>query len=201
MKPPKRMFKGREPLASIRTRHNDPNNIRFIATHEAGHAVLAVVLDLPLESVDIKQRRLPDGRVSVGYTALGTSITLRDLRGMSEEDLIPMVIQIMAGNIAESVVHPECRNYGAHQMDLEDARQRVAIALCKPVDRGDGKLEITGEEMQRNMPRLRGVFDRAHDATTQLVKDNWPAIERVAALLMERKQLSGAEVAAVVNGA
>ena len=201
MKKPKRMFKDREPLATVKAGRYDPNDVRYVATHEAGHAVSAVVLGLPLKSVDLERRRLPGGVYSLGYTDLGTTTAVRDLVGMTEEALMPMVIQIMAGQMAESVVNPLCLTCDGHRRDLEDARQRVAIALCKHTTRWDGRCEITGEEMQRNMPRLQGLFDRAGSETARLVKDNRQAIERVAELLLERKKLTGAEVAAIVNAA
>ena len=61
MKKPKRMFKDRQPLATVRAERYNPNDIRYIATHEAGHAVSAILLGINLKSVDIMTRRLPNG--------------------------------------------------------------------------------------------------------------------------------------------
>src|SRR5690349_2619245 len=47
---------------------SEDDDIRFIATHEAGHAVSASVLGMNLFKVDIKRRRMPDGSMSLGFT-------------------------------------------------------------------------------------------------------------------------------------
>ena len=73
---------------------------RYIATHEAGHAVSAVVLGLPLDSVDIRRRTLSDGRISVGFSDTG-HIKVNDVKRMDEKTLISHLSSIMAGPIAE----------------------------------------------------------------------------------------------------
>ena len=48
----------------------DPDDTRYVAMHEAGHSVAAVVLGIGMERVDIKRRRFPNGLTSVGYTKM-----------------------------------------------------------------------------------------------------------------------------------
>jgi hypothetical protein len=47
---------------------HDPDDIRYCAMHEAGHAVAAVLLGIRLNGVDLKRRPEADGAVSVGFT-------------------------------------------------------------------------------------------------------------------------------------
>jgi hypothetical protein len=61
----------------------DPNDRRYIALHEAGHAVSAVVLGKKLKKVNIKSRVVPGG-VSVGFTDSGR-LELMEVAGMGEE--------------------------------------------------------------------------------------------------------------------
>ena len=46
----------------------DPDDLFFIATHEAGHAVAAIILGFPSTSVDVNRRTRPDGLTSAGTT-------------------------------------------------------------------------------------------------------------------------------------
>jgi hypothetical protein len=91
----------------------DPNDPRFVAVHEAGHAVSAIVLGLNLASVDIKRRRLPDGGISMGFTDTGKT-GLEDIGGKGEEAALPHVIQSLTGALAESKVNERLMECNGH---------------------------------------------------------------------------------------
>jgi ATP-dependent Zn protease len=210
MKPPKRLFKNRprargrriEPVdsdPSVEAVDSDPdlltaNDPLYIATHEAGHAVAAVVLGLPLRAVDIRKRNLPDGRISVGFTD-GEVCT----NGQDEDEAMPHLIACYAGCCAEGVVNPRVLEGGSYTNDWKDARTIAVSAVCPVTDRGDGYVEISMEVQKQNAERINELLGAAAKASMELVELHLPAIKRVAKLLLERKQLTGDEVAKVVR--
>jgi ATP-dependent Zn protease len=200
MKRPRSLFKRRERTGVVKADRAvcyDPNNPRYVATHEAGHAVSAIVLDLDLKSVDIKRRRLPEG-ISLGLTDT-RKVGLDEVAGKGEEVALPLLIQLLTGSSAESMVNPHLHELDGHIKDLEDARRIAVAAICELTTRPDGLMEVTREEQQRHRPRLEALFESAASAAERLVREHWSAIETVTSLLIERKQLSGDEVAAIVN--
>jgi hypothetical protein len=60
-------------------------------------------------------------------------------------------------------------------------------------------MEITTDEQIRNEPRAKALALSALDRADQLVEQYWEAIVRVALLLMEKKALTGDEVAEILN--
>jgi hypothetical protein len=202
MKHPKSLFKQRVRSGVVkadRAERYDPDAPKYIATHEAGHAVSAIVLGLNLKSVDIKRRILGVG-ISVGFTDTGR-LGIDDVAGKGEDAALPHLIHTLTGPLAESMVNPFAYEFGGHEMDREDARHIAAAAICEITTMPDGSMGVTADERRRHGPRLDALFDAAASAAYELVVEHWLAIQMVAALLVERKQLSGAEVAAIVNGA
>jgi hypothetical protein len=174
---------------------NDP---RYIATHEAGHAVAAVVLGFKLKSVDIKRRPLLGGKVSVGLTDTGP-VNLDDVAGKGEDAAMPHLVLTFAGYMAEGYVNPRVYEGGGYHQDLEDTRRTAAAACCALTERKGGGLEVRPEELRRNRDRLTALLTSASTTSNELVQQHWSAIEEVAALLLKSQRLSGAEVEVVVQ--
>jgi hypothetical protein len=202
MKKPRRIFRERrEPdyvrVAQCKGSRYDPNDVQFIAMHEAGHAVSAIVLGYKLKSVDIKNRRSPNGRLSGGFADSG-KVNINDVRGKGEVAALPHIVQCLTGPLAESMVNPVFVDYGAHLDDFESARRVAAVALCDAIEKSD-RMEITSNELKRMETEVNSLFSAATDDAGRLVNDHSEAIVRVAELLVERKHLSGDEVAAIVE--
>jgi ATP-dependent Zn protease len=201
MRKPNRLFKDRKRTGVWRADpepgHYNPNYPGYIAFHEAGHAVSAVVLGFKLKAVDIKQRRLPDGAHSMGFTDTGP-VKAREIMGKGEDVALPRMIQQMTGYFAEARVNDRAHECTGHIQDFAEARKVAAVAVCASIEK-DGRQEITLEEQERNRERLQVLFDRAKEAAARLVAEYWPAIKKVAALLLEREVLSGDEVTAIVS--
>jgi hypothetical protein len=137
----------------------DPNDRRYVATHEAGHAVAAAVLGIELLGVDLVRRRLPDGTTSIGFT--DAPVPTRAVAGKGEAAL-PCVAQCLAGPLAEMAVnHRFLDSSGADAGDRSDAREIAAVALSEAVDRGAGRVEITPEELHRQGARIDGLMSAA----------------------------------------
>ena len=164
--------------------------------HEAGHAVAAVVMGMKLNGVDIRRQRLPDGRLSVGYTDCPVRNKVLD-----QESLMPALIQCFAGPLAEMHIHQRAMETTAFEGDREDALRLAALAVCERVDTGDGWEEVPVAEINRNSARIDDLIKLAIEKATELVDEHMSAIAEVADALTDRGSLTGDEVAAIVNAA
>jgi ATP-dependent Zn protease len=176
----------------------DPNDPRLIAMHESGHAVAAVLLGIEVRGVDLKQRFLADGRVSVGFTNTA-GVAVKDLAGAGEEVAMPFLIQTMAGPIAEMSMagFPQDLAYGMDH-DFEQIRKMIALTLCEGESSGE-TLVILPAEMEAKQDVIKRVYETIHARTLDLVQANLPAIRAVADALRTRIELTGNEVREIVN--
>jgi hypothetical protein len=168
--------------------------------HEAGHAVAAIVVGFHLNSVDIVGRQTPEVEI-LGLADCGGPVHGSELAGKGEEFALQHMIYSWAGALAESTVNPHVkdREYDGHRMDVESANRVAFLSICEATTGADGLREITREERMRNVDRVQAISDRGLVAAAKLVQTYRPAIEEVAALLLKRKRLTGAEVAAIVD--
>jgi ATP-dependent Zn protease len=164
--------------------------------HEAGHAVAALIMGMNLNGVDINRRRLPDGRLSVGYTDCPVETKMFD-----EESLIPAMIYCFAGPLAESHIHERAIETTAFEGDQQEAFSLAALAVCERVDKGDGSEEVPVAEIKRNRARIDDLIKLALEKAAELVDEHIRAITEVADALTDRRSLTGDEVAAIVNAA
>ena len=180
-----------------RTEGYDSNDDRFIATHEAGHAVSAVVLGIGLESVDIRRRRLT-GDVSLEFTKT-SPLHHTDITGNGEEGVIPHEVQWLTQPLAEAAVNPLAMCTDGDHHDVESARRIVAVELCR-ADDDDGDMTFIPEEVHRNAERLAKLVFAAYEDAGRLVREHREAIAGGSDLFLERKTLTGKEVARIVIG-
>jgi hypothetical protein len=123
----------RKRQAEAQRRKYDPDDIRWIAAHEAGHAVAALAYGIPLEYVEIRRRHMPDGRVSVGFTCTPTPGP-SDVEGWDTEDIWPYLVQTMARPAAEARVNPGwAHSSGQDAYDRQDAMRLAAWIICGAV--------------------------------------------------------------------
>ena len=181
MNKPKRMFREHRKLDSL-----DP---RCIAFHEAGHAVVAVRLGLPLQYVTIKRVVYADG-TSMGHCHYG------DLdRGKycgAGGALMPYIVQCLAGPLAEFTLRADPDIFGGSgKKDYEEAFALAALALY------DGPKSAPEVTVNASDPKYKQVVDQAFQEAQRLVGINGPTIAKVAALLQKRGRLTGDEVEAV----
>ena len=204
MKTQKHIFKerrrqGRPSVSPTRVVQSEPNKPWFNAIHEAGHAVASVVFGLPLASVEIKKRELQPGLVSVGQTN-SDGLDLEDIRGKGGAAAMPYIVRLLAGPFAEERVNPTNFEGTAHKGDWDGAWAAAMIAVWGHMP--DENAPAPGPDEDRQiMSELKALKVDSHALTKRLVTENWPVITRVAELLLERTELTGEEVAAIVNAA
>jgi ATP-dependent Zn protease len=148
-----------------------------IAYHEAGHAVVNVLLGLPVESVKIipGRRQLHGARMrTLGTTIMKVSGTVAGRRRRAESSL--------AGPLAEE------RFLAARSReDVIDLDRVTALDQAPKCRRGSDAA-------------LDWFADRAEKAR-RLIDKHWSIIGSVAACLLERKALTGAELKDVMRSA
>jgi len=185
------------PGADLRDRRGqevDLNGRDMVALHEAGHAVAAVVLGLPLRSVDIVRRLLPNGRISLGYT----DCPIRS-KECSIEALMPGMILSAAGPLAEISANPDAAAGGAFDSDLADIDRMAAIAVCKAQKVLGGRSFIPPEEIEKNAEEIEKVRKLAMTEAVELVNRHANAINTVAELLLRHESLDKSAVEAAVK--
>jgi hypothetical protein len=191
---------------------NDPAPLRVLAYHEGGHACAAFLLRGPGA---VMYARIHQGG---GVVALQSSpIFLRDhdsnvigsdpaLRAAVEKTLVGILAGAEAGKLAtpSGYDEPTEADRQAEQLaaslpprDLELVAE--ADVYDFPVLEGD-EAEIAalagrfaGEESAAYVEWLRAV-------ARNFVIGHWGAVERVAAALLERSVIPGAELAAIIEG-
>src|SRR4051794_25962540 len=129
------------------------------ALHEAAHAVSAIVMGIPLRSVDTKARRIGDV-VSCGFTDTGP-LNARDVRGKGEDAAMPHLVQKFAGPAAELCVNKLATRDGPGISDFDCARRIAAVAICDATQQADGSMLIPPEELRRNESRLCALLGSA----------------------------------------
>ncbi len=171
---------------------------RFAAYHEAGHAVAAVVLKLPLERVSIVPSNDSLGECSLEATPKCVQDGARSPTGSPEYNKMwqyteNRTVFSFAGPIAEGRAKGRAKG-----------KDITLAALSKT---SDWECEVCSEDFES----LAFVRDKAQSELEELLGDkaynlvydsnNWAGVEAVAEALLEEKELSGSKVRKLVQEA
>jgi hypothetical protein len=168
-----------------------PDFLRRIAIHEAGHVVGFLAAGQEIESVSLIQR---------GPVAGGTFVR-QTLYGLGRRvDLDAEVVATLAGRAAEEATLGEVS--ASAVADLASATQMLARAHAAQglgfslIHHDDPSTLLASDTKLRNVVEadLRRLYARAVD----IVRRRGAEVERIAAALVERRFLSGADVAALI---
>lgn len=185
----------RHPLSRARIGTDDA--LLFTATHEAGHAVAAVVLGMPLVEVDIRTHKDSFGRSALGVTTCSDRFNHDATDRVAEA--LPRIIQALAGLLAERLVNPRVSESKGHETDVEAAWHLATIARIPVVFASGIRQPPDPSEINRNLPEIELLIDKATEAACELVNDYEAAINIVAARLLQKRCLSSKEVNEVVR--
>ena len=145
------------------------SKLDFLTHHEAGHAAVAVHFGLRLDQVRVEQ----------DDNSGGVSLTEEALRKRTD---IQRVLIALAGSIAERHLDPSCAGRGK-----EDDGD-VVWAMKPVVARLNLRLQ---RRPQTYIDRIRErMEDRLADRCARIVKEKWPAIQRLAAELARRASVT-----------
>jgi cell division protease FtsH len=184
---------------------------RNTAYHEAGHAVVAVMLPYadPLHKVTI----IPRGM------ALGVTMQLPtdDKHSYSKDYLEDQLAILMAGRIAEEI-YMKHMTTGAGN-DIERATEMARKMVCEwgmselgPLSFGKKEEQIfLGREISQHRDyseetairideQVKKLVQRGYDRAFQIVQEHSAALVRVAEMLLVREILDGSEVRMILEG-
>lgn len=166
-----------------------------IAHHEAGHAVIARVLDIPVSYAALDAL---DGAGAVVTTSSATDLTPDDLEAPEKYAIVAL-----AGPQAQHHYRPmslAAQNRacdGSWRVDRANATSLLAMLVL----RQHGKPALLGSYVELDGPETEEfgrLFIRTTQKTADLVQENWPAIQRVAAALLSRPGLTEEDIDALI---
>jgi cell division protease FtsH len=184
---------------------------KFTAWHEAGHALVNVVLQHthPLHKVTI----IPRGQ------ALGSTMSLpkTDVLSRRRKEMLDMIAMMMAGRIAEEIVSGDISSGAAGdiQQATNTARAMVThwgmsdrlgmvqygdddeyVFLGREVSRAKVYSEFTSQEIDGEVKR---IIDNAYKTAKDILTTNLDKLELIAKSLLEYETLDGQQVEEIVR--
>jgi cell division protease FtsH len=185
---------------------------RATAWHEAGHALVSVLLKHthPLHKVTI----IPRGR------ALGVTMSLpkEDMLNMRKKQAIDTIIMTMAGRIAEEFVTDDISSGAA--MDIQQATQLARAMVMHwgmseklgnvlygdspeyvflgrdMMSRAKDYSELTAQEIDAEVKR---IIDESNNTAKELINSNRDKLEIIANALLEYETLEGSQVVEILQ--
>jgi hypothetical protein len=164
------------------------SQLKAIAYHEAGHAVVAFFLAVPLRRATIVADAKTLGHVTSAAIPRATSDDIeygdRFTPGRLRAEKNAMIL--MAGELAQRRFNPRSvRSYHANH-------DRLGI---------DHLLQRYGAYLPDRSIDYRPHYTMLRLWTEELLRREWPAVESVAKALIDRRTLSGIEIRAVILAA
>ena len=184
---------------------------KIVSYHEAGHALVAELLDHtdPLHKISI----IPRGRAG-GYTLL---LPREDRNYMTRSQLLDQVTMMLGGRVAEAIVLNEIST-GA-QNDLERATGTVRKMITEwgmsdelgPITFGNKQGEVfLGRDISRDRnyseavafsidKEVKRIMDECYQKAMQILKDNIDKLHLIAETLMEKETIEAGEFAELMQ--
>lgn len=173
---------------------------KLVAYHEAGHAIVGLVLDA---ANDVhKVTIVPRGKAA-GYVI---SLPKEDQVVVSKEELFHRVVGLLAGRAAEELIFNEMST-GASS-DIEQAssivRSMVRVyGMSDTLGMVDYRQEVNGyqiaqpysDETAREIDKeIIAIMKRAHDKAHEILKEHMPQLHLIAQKLIELETIDGAAI-------
>jgi len=147
-------------------------DLELLAHHEAGHAAVAWALGVRLVWVEIDPSRDKGATRTEGTTTMRSALIR------------------LAGGRAESILDPTAPSWRLGAIEDEVLLRE---ALENRILRGSANLD------EEELNRRRDIVDgRLAERCLRLVRLHWPAIQRLAAALVERNEIEGAEAESIL---
>ena len=184
---------------------------KFTAWHEAGHALVNVVLEHthPLHKVTI----IPRGQ------ALGSTMYLPkdDILSRKRKEMLDLICVTMAGRIAEEVVSDDISSGAAGDIQQATGMARAMVCNWGMSEKlgmvqygGDSEYVFLGREMARSKDysegtaseidtEVRRIIDEAYQRAQEILDTHRDKLELIANALLEYETLEGTQVADIVR--
>jgi cell division protease FtsH len=184
---------------------------KFTAWHEAGHALVNVLLEHthPLHKVTI----IPRGQ-SLGSTM---SLPKTDILNRRRKEMLDMISVMMAGRIAEEIVSGDISSGAAGDIQQATNMARAMVTQWGMSDRlgmvqygDDDEFVFLGREMARAKVyseftaqeidvEVKRIIDNAFTTAKDLITMNLDKLELIAKSLLEYETLDGQQVEEIVR--
>jgi cell division protease FtsH len=195
-----------------RTRLISDREKRVIAYHEAGHALVAYVLPNadPVHKISV----IPRGR-ALGYTL---TLPLEDRFLITREELIDELAMLLGGRVAEELQFGDITTGAQNDLDraTKIARQMVTeygmSDRLGPLTLGQKQGEVfLGRDFASHPDysdqvafeidsEIRALIDRAHDEALEILTEQRPSLDRIAAALIEKETIEKEDLVQVLEG-
>ena len=176
---------------------------KIIAYHEIGHALVTARQKdaAPVHKITI----IPRTSGALGYTM---QIEEGERVLMSREDMLGQLATLTGGRAAEEVVFGSITSGASN--DIEKATQMARATVTRygmsdqfgmvaletvnnPYLGGDSSLACSPETSARVDAEVQGMIAAAHDRAVAILKENRELMDRLAAYLLEKETITGAE--------
>ncbi len=184
---------------------------KFTAWHEAGHALVNVVLEHthPLHKVTI----IPRGQ-SLGSTM---SLPKTDILSRRRKEMLDMIAVMMAGRIAEEIVSGDISSGAAGDIQQATNMARAMVTQWGMSDRlgmvqygDDDEYVFLGREMTRAKVysestaqeidgEVKRIIDEAYKIAKDILTTNPDKLALIASSLLEYETLDGQQVEEIVR--
>ena len=171
-------------------------NLRSTAFHEAGHAVVALLKNIPFSKVWILRREDTDPvpqNIPLGQLTRAVPLNKPDFAGKLEEAKVEAT-QAFAGPIAECLAYPEMKpDWELNDGDVKVARSVLRFAtLPFTINNGMADFDPVAGAMAES--EMQWMLNECCQAAAVLVNENRERIEKVAMELLVRWELTEVEV-------
>lgn len=182
----------------------NPDDKKTTAYHEAGHAIIARVLNVdPVHKVTI----IPRGM------ALGVTQTLPEENelSLSKEKAEKMISMLMGGRVAEELVFKHFTTGASN--DIERATQLARRMVTEWGMSSLGPINYKNEQQQMSLyadfseatrkevdDEIKKIITEANEKTKKILSENMGKLHKLSELLLERETLDGVEVEAIITG-
>ncbi len=184
---------------------------KFTAWHEAGHALVNVMLQHthPLHKVTI----IPRGQ-SLGSTM---SLPKTDILSRRRKEMLDMIAVMMAGRIAEEIISGDISSGAAGDIQQATNMARAMVTQWGMSDRlgmvqygNDDEYVFLGREMARAKvyseftaqeidTEVKRIIDEAYRTAKDILTTNLEKLELIAKSLLEFETLDGPQVEEIVR--
>jgi len=184
---------------------------KFTAWHEAGHALINVMLEHthPLHKVTI----IPRGQ-SLGSTM---SLPKTDILNRRRKEMLDMIAVMMAGRIAEEMISGDISTGAAGDIQQATNMARAMVTQYGMSDRlgmvqygSDDEYVFLGREVSRAKVyseftaqeidgEVKHIIDHAYKTAKDLLTVNYDKLELIATSLLEYETLDGQQVQEIVR--
>lgn len=189
----------------------DADDKKVVAYHEAGHALVSVVIDddsMPVHKVTI----IPRGR-SLGSTMY---IPTKDTYNYAKKKMLNRLATLFGGRIAEEVALQDITS-GASG-DIEQATKLARHMVCNwgmsplgPISYGENQDTVfLGREITRSHnvseetahlidSEVKKIVDETYAHAKQIITDHRAALDKIAEALLEHETIEGRHVKEIVE--